>query len=91
MSSRKRLRNIHVSGDEFNNLSSHFLDKVFIRNNDFGKSTPKEFDSFIKFIDQTKPFDIVIDGLNVAYSTPSRKPSVAANIVSKIQNLSLIT
>lgn len=81
MSSRNRLRNVNVSDDEFNHLRSHFLDEIFIRDKIFDKSMPNEFDSFAKFIDQTKPFDIVIDGLNVAYSTQTLKPLVAANIV----------
>lgn len=81
MSSRNRLRNVNVSDDEFNHLRNHFFDEIFIRDKIFDKSMPKEFDSFSKFIDQTKPFDIVIDGLNVAYSTQTVKPLVAANIV----------
>lgn len=83
MSSRNRLRSVHVSDDEFSHLRSHFLDEIFIRNKVFDKSMPKEFDSFIKFIDQTMPFDIVIDGLNVAYSTQTVTPLVAANNVSE--------
>lgn len=81
MSSCNRLRNVNVSDDEFNHLRNHFFDEIFIRDKIFDKSMPKEFDSFSKFIDQTKPFDIVIDGLNVAYSTQTVKPLVAANIV----------
>lgn len=44
------------------------LSKVIIGDDIFQKTTPSEFYQFNQFIDKTKPYDIVIDGLNIAYS-----------------------
>lgn len=44
------------------------LSKVIIGDDIFQKTTPSEFHRFNQFIDKTKPYDIVIDGLNIAYA-----------------------
>ncbi|XP_037040469.1 mitochondrial ribonuclease P catalytic subunit-like [Bradysia coprophila] len=56
----KHLRGgVKLTDDEFDSLRSHFWHNIS------AKSTPKEMDSFKPFIDGTRTYDIVIDGLNV--------------------------
>lgn len=83
-SCQKHLRNVHITDEEFKHLSSHIFDKILIGNNIFGKTTPQELESFIKFIDKTKPYDCVIDGLNVAYSKHKTNPVENADLVNLI-------
>lgn len=66
-----------ITDDEYNNLCSHFIDKVFIGN----KSTPQEMYSFMKFIDKTRPYDFVIDGLNLALGTDLKSHLAQSNMV----------
>lgn len=80
------LLNISITNKEFKELSDKFLQKVLLRDNVFLKSTPEEIEKFENFLLQSQKFDIVIDGLNVAYSTGTRKPLIVfakllANVV----------
>lgn len=81
----KPMKNISISKEEFNHLCSSFLEKVLIRKNVFLKSTPEELTRFEKFIEKTAPYDCVIDGLNVAFSTGLKKsPVVHAKLLAAV-------
>lgn len=70
----QHLEHVAISDRQFAELRDAFLDKVLIRNDVFQKSTPEEVTRFKKYVEQTAPYDCVIDGLNVAYSTGTKKP-----------------
>lgn len=66
-------------------LNEQFFKKVLLRNNVFLKSTPQEVEKFENFLLRSPRFDIVIDGLNVAYSTGTKKPPhVYSNILATV-------
>lgn len=71
---QQHLEHVAISDTQFAELRGSFLDKVLIRKDVFQKSTPEEVARFKKFVEQTAPYDCVIDGLNVAYSTGTKKP-----------------
>lgn len=70
----QHLEHVAISDRQFAELRDTFLDKVLIRNDVFQKSTPEEVTRFKKYVHHTAPYDCVIDGLNVAYSTGTKKP-----------------
>lgn len=81
----KPLENISITKEEFDNLCSSFLQKVLIRKNVFLKSTPEELSKFEKFVEKTAPYDCVIDGLNVAFSSGIKKsPIVHAKLLAAV-------
>lgn len=45
------------------------MDKVVAGNDIYLKTTPKEWESFVRVIEENGPFDIVVDGLNVAFAS----------------------
>ncbi|XP_043677206.1 mitochondrial ribonuclease P catalytic subunit [Vespula pensylvanica] len=65
----------------FNKLFKSVLSELLIGNDIFQKTTPSEFTQFKEFIDKTKPFDIVIDGLNMVYGIFHK--SVIQDIISQ--------
>ncbi|KAJ6634895.1 Mitochondrial ribonuclease P catalytic subunit [Pseudolycoriella hygida] len=73
-SCKQHLPNVHITDEELGQLSDHFLNKVLVGRDIFTKSTPEEFQTFIRFMDKTIPYDCVIDGLNVAYSLNTNDP-----------------
>jgi ribonuclease P protein 3 len=58
-----------LTDKQFKTLSESFLKSVVLGRDVFTKSTPSEITAFQTFLKQSYPYDIVIDGLNVAYST----------------------
>ncbi|XP_044729425.1 mitochondrial ribonuclease P catalytic subunit-like [Chrysoperla carnea] len=62
------LSSMTLSQDEFNLLRTSFYTNVMVGKNVYTKTTPKELENFQKFFTTVEPFNIVIDGLNVAYS-----------------------
>lgn len=79
------LENVSLSDEDFEKLRSSFLEKVLIRNDVFQRSTPEEVERFRAYVNKTGPYDCVVDGLNVAYSTGGKKPThVLANLVSTL-------
>ena len=63
---KHRLRRIHLTDGDFQNLQQEFLTKTLVGDNVYLKSNPKEVESFKEFIQEHAPFDVVVDALNVA-------------------------
>ncbi|KAF5282016.1 hypothetical protein FQA39_LY00540 [Lamprigera yunnana] len=79
------LRNIELSEEEFKDLKTTIFNNVIVGSNVFYKSTPAELEKFKKFILNMKNYDVVIDGLNVAYSIGTKQsPSVFAFLVKSV-------
>ncbi|KYN28464.1 PREDICTED: mitochondrial ribonuclease P protein 3 [Trachymyrmex cornetzi] len=76
------LSKITFSKDEFQKLAKCVMDKVIIGSDIYNKTNPKELLKFKEFIENTKPFDVVIDGLNLTYMNLSApKLHLLINIV----------
>lgn len=74
-----------MTSEEFDKLKKEFLKNVVIGKNVFTKSTPDELKRFKEFVDKMDKFDVVVDGLNVAYLAGSKHPpSVISGFVSII-------
>lgn len=83
ISCHKQLPAVSLNEDEFKTLSKTFLDDVMIRKDVFLKTSPAELQRFKDFVQNTMPYDCVIDGLNVAYSHGSSQgPKMFAKNVS---------
>ena len=60
-------------GKEFNLLHKKVLDAVLQGKDIYQSTYPKELEEFLDMVDREGPFDVVIDGLNIAFSsTPGR-------------------
>ncbi|GAB0096410.1 Ribonuclease P [Sergentomyia squamirostris] len=80
------LQPITVTDENFTQLQEQFLQKVLIREDVFLKSNPKEVEDFRRFIEREKPFNCIVDGLNVAFAggkarNPERQAKNVINIV----------
>lgn len=62
-------------------MRQHFLEQVIEGSDVFLSSDPVEVKQFLKFIQKTAPYDVVIDGLNVSHA--------AGRSVKKVNNLGL--
>uniref|UniRef100_A0A182PQR1 Mitochondrial ribonuclease P catalytic subunit n=1 Tax=Anopheles epiroticus TaxID=199890 RepID=A0A182PQR1_9DIPT len=67
------LSSIVVSEDMFQSLRDKFLKAVLINKEIFNRTTPEELNRFQTFLAKTLPYDVVIDGLNVAFSSGNQK------------------
>lgn len=66
---KQKLEKYELTETEFKELKESFFEKVIIGKNVFCKTTPSELNNLKTFTDNMENFDVVIDGLNVAYST----------------------
>lgn len=80
-SCRRLLEPVLISSREFQELRQNFAKKAVVGKNIFLKSTPEEIENFRTFLAKALPFDIVIDGLNVAYSRGRSDPLSMAKTV----------
>lgn len=62
------LKPVEVTHSEFKKLQECFLSNVMIGKNIFNNSSPQEFNEFKDYIKMTAPYDVVVDGLNIAYA-----------------------
>nr|XP_036676687.1 mitochondrial ribonuclease P catalytic subunit [Drosophila suzukii] len=84
-SCQQHLQPVAISDEQFRRLSECFLERVLIRRDVFQRSTPEEVARFKKYVAKTAPYDCVIDGLNVAYSTGTKKsPQQLAKLVATV-------
>lgn len=69
-------------------MRNTFLEKIIIGKDVFLKSTPHELNHFKEFINKMDKFDVILDGLNVAYTAGLQHPKVLSGIVSTYSVLS---
>lgn len=69
------MEKIKLDEREFDKLKTVFMENVIVGKNLFNKSTPEEFHKFKQFVDKMGKVDMVIDGLNVAYSAGTKQNS----------------
>ncbi|KAH8354140.1 hypothetical protein KR084_001390 [Drosophila pseudotakahashii] len=82
---QQHLQPVAISDEQFRQLRECFLERVLIRRDVFQRSTPEEVSRFKKYVEKTAPYDCVIDGLNVAYSTGTKKsPQQLAKLVATV-------
>ncbi|KPI92626.1 Mitochondrial ribonuclease P protein 3 [Papilio xuthus] len=59
---------LKISNEEFKLLQNDIKNKLIVGSDLFLKTSPKELSAFIKFVDATAPYDVVLDALNIAYA-----------------------
>lgn len=64
----KQLQLFTLKNNDFNDLCQAFLERAVMKSDLYINTTSKEFDRYMDFIEMHKPFHIVLDGLNAAYS-----------------------
>ncbi|XP_048046812.1 mitochondrial ribonuclease P catalytic subunit isoform X1 [Megalobrama amblycephala] len=84
------LESIQLTEEEYAHLKDEVMKKVIEGSDIFNKTTPEELKSFKSFVKQRPPFDIVIDGLNVANTTPKATHSeTLLAVVSELEQQGL--
>ncbi|XP_053450419.1 mitochondrial ribonuclease P catalytic subunit isoform X2 [Nycticebus coucang] len=89
----KTIESIELSPEEYEFLTGKIMKDVIDGGDQYKKTTPWELKTFEKFVKSCPPFDIVIDGLNVAKMFPkARESQVLLELVSQLakQNLRLL-
>ncbi|KAE8587407.1 hypothetical protein XENTR_v10021963 [Xenopus tropicalis] len=80
---KQQLESIHLMPEEYRTLKDVFLQSVIEGHDTFRKTTPQELQEFRQFVRSHPPYDIVVDGLNVAYiTTKGRGSQTLLDIVS---------
>ncbi|XP_043119283.1 mitochondrial ribonuclease P catalytic subunit isoform X2 [Puntigrus tetrazona] len=87
---KANLESIHLTEEEYVQLKDRVMKKVIEGSDVFKKTTPEELKNFKSFVKQSPPFDIVIDGLNVANTTSkaTRSQTLLA-VVSELEHQGL--
>lgn len=85
------LESIHLTEEEYTQLKHTVMEDVIEGRDVFNKTTPEELERFKIFVKKRPPFDVVIDGLNVANTTPKcvKSESLLA-VVSELQGLNVL-
>lgn len=89
----KTVESIHLSSEEYEFLKEKIMRDVIDGGDQYRKTTPQELKRFQNFVKCRPPFDVVIDGLNVAKMFPkARESQVLLNVVSHLakQNLQVL-
>nr|XP_005891869.1 PREDICTED: mitochondrial ribonuclease P protein 3 isoform X2 [Bos mutus] len=89
----KTVESIHLSSEEYEFLKEKIMRDVIDGGDQYKKTTPQELKRFQNFVKYHPPFDVVIDGLNVAKMFPkARESQVLLNVVSHLakQNLQVL-
>ncbi|XP_024407083.2 mitochondrial ribonuclease P catalytic subunit [Desmodus rotundus] len=86
----KTIESIHLSPEEYEFLKRKILRDVIDGGDQYRKTTPQELQRFQNFVKYCPPFDIVIDGLNVAKMFPkARESQVLLGVVSHLAKKNL--
>ncbi|KAL1789574.1 mitochondrial ribonuclease P protein 3 [Sigmodon hispidus] len=89
----RTLESIHLNAEEYELLKGRIMRDVIDGGDQYKKTTPQELKRFENFVNSCPPFDIVIDGLNVAKMFPKgRESQTLLSVVSQLaqKNLRLL-
>ncbi|XP_063229230.1 mitochondrial ribonuclease P catalytic subunit isoform X6 [Bacillus rossius redtenbacheri] len=77
---------VSLTAEEFGKLREVFVEQVLIGRNVFLKTSPAEVEEFRRFLQSCRPYDVVVDGLNVAFSgvKSSHNPRILAGFVHAV-------
>lgn len=75
------LEKYELSPEEFKDLKKVFFQNVIIGEDVFLKSNPNELESFKTFLKGMDKYDVVVDGLNVAYRAGANPPKIMSKMV----------
>ncbi|XP_072023572.1 mitochondrial ribonuclease P catalytic subunit-like [Amphiura filiformis] len=64
----QKLEPLEISQEQFEELRRQLLEKVIKGTDIYRQTTPDELESFLNFVNEGAPYNIIIDGLNVAYT-----------------------
>ncbi|XP_050502512.1 mitochondrial ribonuclease P catalytic subunit [Diabrotica virgifera virgifera] len=82
---QQQLQKFELSNEEFEDLKNKILNKVILGKDIFVKTNPLELDKFTAFVSNQDRFDVVLDGLNIAYSVGTKQPpSVFAALLAAV-------
>ncbi|XP_031341953.1 mitochondrial ribonuclease P catalytic subunit [Photinus pyralis] len=82
---RTTLRKSELTESEFEALKDAIFKNIIVGSNVFYKSTPAELEQFKQFTANMKSYDVVIDGLNVAYTVGTKQsPHVLSFFVKSV-------
>lgn len=80
-----QLPGVKLMESEFKKIAKTFLEDIIIKSDAFIKSNPTEIERFKAFVEKTKPYDCIIDGLNVAFSRGNKlSPVVYSKILAQV-------
>ncbi|XP_014482187.1 PREDICTED: mitochondrial ribonuclease P protein 3 [Dinoponera quadriceps] len=89
------LSDLKFSRDTFQELVDAFMKRVIVGSDIYFTSNPRELRKFMEFVERTKPYDIVIDGLNITYTmkkvNPRSLPMVVEHFVKRDQKVLVLT
>ncbi|XP_077996713.1 mitochondrial ribonuclease P catalytic subunit-like [Glandiceps talaboti] len=71
-----QLERLTVTDTEFKQIHDEVMEKVIKSKDIFLNTSPEELNMYRRFIDESEPYDVVIDGLNVAHIDPYTNKSV---------------
>lgn len=64
---QQQIESINLTPAEYSVLKKAVINSIIQGEDTFRKTTPQELKAFLQFVNSRPPYDIVIDGLNVAY------------------------
>ncbi|XP_060533332.1 mitochondrial ribonuclease P catalytic subunit isoform X3 [Cylas formicarius] len=81
---KNKLEELILSDEEFHALREALVKKVIIGKDLFLKTNPAELEKFKNFIQNMGKFDVVLDGLNIAYSAGNKGPNVYPQLIRSV-------
>ncbi|CAH1971845.1 unnamed protein product [Acanthoscelides obtectus] len=80
-----KLKNFELTTEEFAELKLGVFENVIVGKDIFSRTNPAELEKFNKFVANMGAFDVVLDGLNVAYSAGTKhSPFVLSGLVAAV-------
>lgn len=74
-----------LTAEEFKHLQKNVKEKLIVGSDLFLQTSPEELQEFQEFVAQTAPYDVVLDSLNIVYTTAcmshNEKISVLKNVI----------
>ncbi|XP_018562379.1 mitochondrial ribonuclease P catalytic subunit [Anoplophora glabripennis] len=81
----RTLNNFDLTDEDFNELRTKVFEKVIVGRDVFVKTSPEELERFKNFAASMGQFDVVLDGLNIAYSAGTKQqPFVYSSLVALV-------